>query len=82
MKLHDFLQLSVFVFSVLAACFWLQSTSNRLAEPSNDAEKVETDLLRITLINQSRWIAAGAACAGLAAFAESLAAVLPYLHLH
>jgi hypothetical protein len=76
MKLHDFLQLGIFVFSVLAACFWLQSTFHRLAKPSNDA-----DLLRITLINQSRWIAAGAACAGLAAFAESLAAVLPYLRV-
>jgi hypothetical protein len=82
MKLHDFLQLSIFVFSVLAACFWLQSTSKRLAESSNDAERVGSELLRITLTKQSRWIAAGAACAGLAAFAESLAAVLPYLHLH
>jgi hypothetical protein len=30
MKLYDFLQLSVCVFSVLAAGFWLQSATNKL----------------------------------------------------
>ena len=32
MKLYDFLQLSVCVFSVLAAGFWLQSATIRLAK--------------------------------------------------
>ena len=32
MKLYDLLQLSVFVFSVLAAGFWLQSATIRSAE--------------------------------------------------
>jgi hypothetical protein len=81
MKLYDFLQLTVCVFSLLAAGFWLQSTTNRLPKLSRNSRRGGTDLFSEALISQSRWIAAGAACAGAAAFAESVAAVLPYAHL-
>ena len=37
MKLYDFLQLSVCVFSVLAAGFWLQSATNRVAKLASKA---------------------------------------------
>jgi hypothetical protein len=81
MKLYDFLQLSVCVFSVLAAGFWLQSTTNRLPKLSSDTRRSSNGSFPLALISQSRWIAAGAACAGVAAFAESMAAVLPYVRL-
>jgi hypothetical protein len=80
MKLYDLLQLSVCVFSMLAAGFWLQSTTNRLPKHSSNSRSGGAG--SVALISQSRWIAAGAACAGVAAFAESVAAVLPYVHLN
>jgi hypothetical protein len=80
MKLYDFLQLSVCVFSMLAAGFWLQSTTSRLAKHASNSRS--GDAASVALISQSRWIAAGAACAGVAAFAESAATVLPYIHLN
>jgi hypothetical protein len=82
MKLYDFLQLSVCVFSVLAAGFWLQSTTNRLPKLASNSSEQGTGTLPKALISQSRWIAAGAACAGVAALAESMVAVLPYARLH
>jgi hypothetical protein len=78
MKLYDFLQLSVCVFSVLAAGFWLQSATNRLPKLASNPSGQGTGALPEALIGQSRWSAAGAACAGMAAFSESLARMLPY----
>jgi hypothetical protein len=76
MKLYDFLQLSVFLFSVLAAGFWLQSATSKL--PKLTKNLGDTGLFPEAITSQSRWSAAGAACAGVAAFSQSLAAVLPY----
>ena len=77
MKLYDLLQLSVCVFSVLAAGFWLQSTTNRLSA-TNNLRGYGAGPFPITLTSQSRWSAAAAACAGVAAFSQSLAVLLPY----
>lgn len=81
MKLYDFLQLSVCVFSVLAAGFWLQSTTNRLPKFSSNPRAGSTRSFPVALTSQSRWIAAGAVCAGAAALAESVATLLPYIRL-
>jgi hypothetical protein len=78
MKLYDLLQLSVCVFSVLAAGFWLQSATNKFPKLTNDLRGNDAGPFSTTLINQSRWNAAAAACAGVAAFSQSLAALLPY----
>ncbi len=78
MGLHNLLQFSVCLFSILAAGFWLQSGAHKLAMP---AENQNWDLARSvpqTLASQSRWNAAGAMCAGIAAFSESVVAVLPF----
>jgi hypothetical protein len=79
MKLYDFLQLSVCVFSVLAAGLWLQSATMRLAKLVPKASWQGGDTFAQALTSQSRWNAAGAACAGAAAFSQSVAAVLPYV---
>jgi hypothetical protein len=81
MKLYDFLQWSVCVFSVLAAGFWLQSATNRLPKLASNPKGHGTAPFPEALTSQSRWSAAAAACAGMAAFAESVARVLPYATL-
>jgi hypothetical protein len=81
MKLYDFLQLSVCVFSVLAAGFWLQAATNRLPKLASNPGRDGTAPFPEAITNQSRWNAAGAACAGMAAFAESVVRVLPYATL-
>jgi hypothetical protein len=80
MKLYDFLQLSVCMFSALAAGFWLQSTTRRLPKLSGNT-RTGAGSVPVALTSQSRWLAAGAAFAGLAAFAQSVAALLQYVHL-
>jgi hypothetical protein len=82
MKLYDFFQLSVCVFSVLAAGFWLQSATNRVAKLASNASWQGAGGFPQALTNQSRWNAAGAACAGTAAFSQSVAVVLPYAGLN
>jgi hypothetical protein len=81
MKLYDLLQLNVCVFSVLAAGFWRQSATSRLPKPSGNRGGRGTGPFPEVLTSQSRWSAAGAACAGVAAFAEAMTAVLPYVRL-
>jgi hypothetical protein len=78
MKLYDFLQLNVCVFSILAAGFWLQSASSRLPSLTKSVGPGGTGPFPEAITTQSRWSAAGAACAGVAAFSQSLAVVLPY----
>ena len=78
MKLYDLLQLGVCVFSILAAGFWLQSATN-VAKPDRELRRNRTGPFPDALKSQSRWSAAGAACAGMAALSQSLAVVLPYL---
>ena len=80
MKLYDFLQFSVCMFSVLAAGFWLQAATSKLPKAPNDlGRSVGGSPFAEALTIQSRWTAAGAASAGIAAFSASLAAVLPYV---
>lgn len=81
MTLYGFLQLSVCVFSVLAAGFWLQSATSRLTKPAMKAIRQSTGKYPQALVSQSRWNAAGAACAGTAAFAQSVAVLLPFVGL-
>jgi hypothetical protein len=78
MALHDLLQFSVCLFSILAAGFWLQSGAHKLARPAENQSRDLTRSVPQALANQSRWNAAGAMCAGMAAFSESVVAVLPY----
>lgn len=78
MKLYDFLQLNVCVFSVLAAGFWLQSASNKLPRLTKNVVPDRAGSVPEAITTQSRWSAAGAACAGVAAFSQSLTVVLPY----
>jgi hypothetical protein len=82
MKLYDLLQLSVFVFSVLAAGFWLQSATIRPAKLATKAGSQGDGASRQVLTSQSRWNAAGAGCAGTAAFSQSVAVMLPYVGLN
>ena len=79
MKLYDFLQFSVCVFSILAAGFWLQSAATTLPKLTKNLSWDGTGPFPEALKSQSRWSAAGAACAGMAALSQSLAVVLPYL---
>jgi hypothetical protein len=78
MKLYDLLQLSVCVFSVLAAGFWLQAATNKFPKLANNLRGNDAGPFPTTLISQSRWNAAAAACAGVAAFSQSLTVLLPY----
>jgi hypothetical protein len=71
MKLYDFLQLSVCVFSVLAAGFWLQSATIRSAKLVANANSQGAGAFPPALTSQSQWNAAGAAC-GTAAFSNRL----------
>jgi hypothetical protein len=79
MTLYDSLQFGVCVFSILAAGFWLQSATSRLSKPTTKASRQGADLFPLGLTSQSRWNAAGAVCAGTAAFSQSVAAVLSYV---
>lgn len=81
MTLYGFLHFSVCVLSTLAAGFWLQSASSRLTKPAMKAIPARTGADLKALLSQSRWNAAGAACAGTAAFAQSVAVLLPYVGL-
>lgn len=78
MKLYDLLQLSVCVFSVLAAGFWLQSATYKFPKLASNLRGNDTGPFSTTLISQSRWNAAAATCAGVAALSQSLAVLLPY----
>ena len=81
MTFYDFLQFGVCVFSILAAGFWLQSATSRLAKPATKASRQDAGMFPQALTSQSQWNAAGAVCAGTAAFSQSVAAVLPYVGL-
>jgi hypothetical protein len=78
MKLHDLLQFSVCVFSILAAGFWLQSATNKLAKPIENPRWDGARPFPQALTGQSRWNAKGAVCAGIGAFSESVAVLLRY----
>ena len=82
MTLYDYLQFSVCVLSILAAGFWLQSATTRLAKLATNASSQATATFPQALTSQSRWNAAGAVCAGAAAFSQSVAVVLPYVGLN
>ena len=82
MKLFDLLQFSVCVFSILAAGFWLRAATNRLPSLTENLGWDGTGPFPDALKSQSRWSAAAAACAGMAALSQSLAVVLPYLQSH
>ena len=77
MKLYDFLQFSVCVFSILAAGFWLQSAATTLPKLTKNLSWDGTGPFPEALKSQSRWSAAERA--GMAALSQSLAVVLPYL---
>jgi hypothetical protein len=77
MNLYNLLQFSVCMFSILAAGFWLQSAT--LPNLIENLRRDGTGPLPDALKSQSRWSAAGAACAGIAALSQSLAVMLPYL---
>ena len=79
MKLYDLLQFSVCIFSILAAGFWLQSATTTLPNLTRNFRWDGTGPFTGALKSQSQWSAAGATCAGMAAFSQSLAVVLPYL---
>jgi hypothetical protein len=79
MKLYDLLQFGVCVFSILAAGFWLRSATTTLPNLTENLRWDGTGPFPDALKSQSRWSAAGAACAGMAALSQSLAVVLPYL---
>jgi hypothetical protein len=79
MNLYNLLQFSVCVFSILAAGFWLQSATTTLPNLTENLRRDGTGPLPDALKSQSRWSAAGAACAGIAALSQSLAVMLPYL---
>jgi len=79
MKLYDLLQFSVCVFSILAAGFWLRSATTTLPNLTENLRWDGTGAFPDALKSQSRWSAAGAACAGMAALSQSLSVVLPYL---
>jgi hypothetical protein len=81
MTLYGFLQFGVCIFSILAAGFWLQSATSRLAKPATKASGQGAGMFPQALTSQSRWNAAGAVCAGTAALSQSVAAVLPYVGL-
>jgi hypothetical protein len=82
MKIYDFLQLSVCIFSILAAGFWWQSKTTRLAKLATKANLQRAGTFPQALTSQSRWNAAGAVCAGTAAFSQSIAVLLPYVGLN
>jgi hypothetical protein len=80
MNLYDFLQFGVCVLSILAAGFWLQSANSKLSRPATKDSRQGAGVFP-ELTSQSRWNAAGAVCAGMAAFSQSVATVLPYVGL-
>ena len=82
MKFYDLLQFGVCVLSVLAAGFWLRSATSRLSKTVTKTSRQGAGMFPQTLTSQSRWNAAGAVCAGTAAFSQSVAVVLPYVGLN
>ena len=76
MRLYDLLQFGTIVFSVLAAAFWLQSSTFRLSNRPHVGASGE--IFNHALVNQSRWSAGGAAFAGVAAFLQAVSILLPY----
>ena len=82
MKLYDLLQFSVCVFSILAAGFWLRSAVTTLPNLTENLRWDGTGPFPEALKRQSRWSAAAAACAGMAAISQSLAVVLPYTDIN
>jgi hypothetical protein len=81
MTLHDILQFGVCVFSILAAGFWLQSATSRLSKSATKSSTHSAGMFPQALTSQSQWNAAGAVCAGTAALSQSIAALLPYVHI-
>jgi hypothetical protein len=79
MKLYDLLQFGVCVLSLLAAGFWLRSATTTLPNLTENLRWEGTGPFPDALKEQSRWSAAGAACAGMAALSQSLSVVLPNL---
>jgi hypothetical protein len=79
MKLYDLLQFGVCVLSILAAGFWLRSATTTFPNLTTNLRWDGTGPFPDALREQSRWSAAGAACAGMAALSQSLSVVLPYL---
>ena len=79
MKLYELLQFSVCVFSIVAAGFWLRSATTPLPNLTENLRWEGTGPFPDALKEQSRWSAAGAACAGMAALSQSISVVLPYL---
>ena len=81
MTFYASLHFAVCVFSILAAGFWLQSATFKVAKPVTTAGRQGAGMLPQALKSQSQWNAAGAVCAGTAALSQSVAAVLPYVGL-
>lgn len=79
MKFYDLLQFGVCVFSILAAGLWLRSAATTLPNLAENLRWDGTGPFPDALKEQSRWSAAGAACAGLAALSQSLSVVVRYL---
>jgi hypothetical protein len=79
MKFYDLLQFGVCVFSILAAGLWLQSAATTLPNLTENLRWDGTGPFPDALKEQSRWSAAGAASAGMAALSQSLSVLLPYL---
>ena len=65
MKLYDLLQFGVCVFSILAAGFWLRSATTTLPNLTENLRWDGMGPFPDALKSQSRWSAAGAACAGM-----------------
>ena len=76
---YDLLQFGVCVFSILAAGLWLRSAATTLPNLPENLRWDGTGPLPDALKEQSRWNAAGATCAGLAALSQSLSVVLRHL---
>jgi hypothetical protein len=79
MKFYDLLQFGVCVLSILAAGFWLRSATTAFPNLTANLRSDGTGPFPDALREQSRWSAAGAACAGMAALSQSLSVVLSYL---
>jgi hypothetical protein len=63
MKFYDLLQFGVCVLSILAAGFWLRSATTAFPNLTANLRSDGTGPFPDALKEQSRWSAAGAACA-------------------
>jgi hypothetical protein len=79
MTINDALQLAACLFSVAAAILWIRSATITIPNPMENMTWAGTGHFPDALKAQSRWSAAAAGCAAIAALIQAAALAYPLL---